>query len=109
MRLPITQLTLNMQSLIDLAGSEKATSDKERTREGKYINTRSVDIYYSAVIVLFNLVFILKLQFTHPRVGHLHSGGEFCKEQDVSALDTIDDDCPTDELRVQRSCPLPQL
>lgn len=29
-------------SLIDLAGSEKATSDKERTREGKYINTRSV-------------------------------------------------------------------
>ena len=33
---------INMQSLIDLAGSEKATSDKERTREGKYINTRSV-------------------------------------------------------------------
>jgi centromeric protein E len=32
----------NLQSLIDLAGSEKATSDKERTREGKYINTRSV-------------------------------------------------------------------
>ena len=29
------------QSLIDLAGSEKATSDKERTREGRYINTRS--------------------------------------------------------------------
>jgi centromeric protein E len=29
-------------SLIDLAGSEKATSDKERTREGKYINTRCV-------------------------------------------------------------------
>lgn len=29
-----------VQSLIDLAGSEKATSDKERTREGKYINTR---------------------------------------------------------------------
>jgi centromeric protein E len=28
-----------IQSLIDLAGSEKATSDKERTREGKYINT----------------------------------------------------------------------
>ena len=28
-----------LQSLIDLAGSEKATSDKERTREGKYINT----------------------------------------------------------------------
>ena len=27
-------------SLIDLAGSEKATSDKERTREGKFINTR---------------------------------------------------------------------
>ncbi|KAL4251230.1 Kinesin-like protein [Abortiporus biennis] len=26
-------------SLIDLAGSEKATSDKERTREGKFINT----------------------------------------------------------------------
>ncbi|KAI0039317.1 kinesin-domain-containing protein [Auriscalpium vulgare] len=26
-------------SLIDLAGSEKATSDKVRTREGKYINT----------------------------------------------------------------------
>ncbi|KAI6123765.1 kinesin motor domain-containing protein [Pisolithus croceorrhizus] len=26
-------------SLIDLAGSEKATSDKERTREGEYINT----------------------------------------------------------------------
>lgn len=31
-------------SLIDLAGSEKATSDKERTREGKYINTRSVRV-----------------------------------------------------------------
>lgn len=30
------------QSLIDLAGSEKATSDKDRTREGKYINTRYV-------------------------------------------------------------------
>lgn len=29
----------SLQSLIDLAGSEKATSDKERTREGKYINT----------------------------------------------------------------------
>lgn len=29
-------------SLIDLAGSEKATSDRERTREGKYINTRYV-------------------------------------------------------------------
>ncbi|KAJ7675811.1 kinesin-domain-containing protein [Mycena polygramma] len=28
------------QSLIDLAGSEKATSDKERTKEGRYINTR---------------------------------------------------------------------
>lgn len=27
------------QSLIDLAGSEKATTDKDRTREGKYINT----------------------------------------------------------------------
>ncbi|KAF7298939.1 Kinesin-like protein [Mycena indigotica] len=26
-------------SLIDLAGSERATSDKERTREGRYINT----------------------------------------------------------------------
>lgn len=26
--------------MIDLAGSEKATSDKERTREGRYINTR---------------------------------------------------------------------
>ncbi|KAI0032797.1 P-loop containing nucleoside triphosphate hydrolase protein [Vararia minispora EC-137] len=26
-------------SLIDLAGSERATSDKDRTREGKYINT----------------------------------------------------------------------
>lgn len=30
------------QNLIDLAGSEKATSDKERTREGKYINTRLI-------------------------------------------------------------------
>ena len=28
------------QSLIDLISSEKATSDKEQTREGKYINTR---------------------------------------------------------------------
>jgi hypothetical protein len=27
------------QSLIDLAGSEKATSDKARSAEGKYINT----------------------------------------------------------------------
>jgi centromeric protein E len=32
--------TTVFQSLIDLAGSEKATSDKERTNEGKYINTR---------------------------------------------------------------------
>jgi hypothetical protein len=32
-------LGIIIQSLIDLAGSEKATSDKERTREGKYINT----------------------------------------------------------------------
>ena len=30
------------QSLIDLAGSERATSDKDRTREGRYINTRHV-------------------------------------------------------------------
>jgi centromeric protein E len=35
-----------IKSLIDLAGSEKATSDKERTREGKYINTRSVLTLY---------------------------------------------------------------
>ncbi|TFK26830.1 kinesin-domain-containing protein [Coprinopsis marcescibilis] len=32
-------VTTSVLSLIDLAGSEKATSDKERTREGKYINT----------------------------------------------------------------------
>jgi hypothetical protein len=32
-------LIVGVQSLIDLAGSERATSDKERTREGKYINT----------------------------------------------------------------------
>jgi centromeric protein E len=32
----------SMLSLIDLAGSEKATTDKDRTREGKYINTRFV-------------------------------------------------------------------
>ncbi|KAI6113995.1 P-loop containing nucleoside triphosphate hydrolase protein [Pisolithus sp. B1] len=31
--------TIGGPNLIDLAGSEKATSDKERTREGKYINT----------------------------------------------------------------------
>ena len=31
---------IHAQSLIDLAGSEKATSDKELAREGKYINTR---------------------------------------------------------------------
>ena len=31
---------MSVLSLIDLAGSEKATSDKERTREGKFINTR---------------------------------------------------------------------
>ena len=37
----VPQADTRMQSLIDLAGSEKATSDKERTREGKYINTRS--------------------------------------------------------------------
>ncbi|KAG9308915.1 P-loop containing nucleoside triphosphate hydrolase protein [Chiua virens] len=30
---------MSVLSLIDLAGSERATSDKERTREGKYINT----------------------------------------------------------------------
>ncbi|KAI5981227.1 kinesin motor domain-containing protein [Pisolithus orientalis] len=30
---------MSVLSLIDLAGSEEATSDKERTREGKYINT----------------------------------------------------------------------
>lgn len=34
------------QSLIDLAGSEKATSDKERTKEGRYINTRSHNFFY---------------------------------------------------------------
>ena len=34
------QTDTRTQSLIDLAGSEKATSDKERTREGRYINTR---------------------------------------------------------------------
>lgn len=34
------------QSLIDLAGSEKATSDKERTKEGRYINTRSHNFLY---------------------------------------------------------------
>ena len=39
----------HLQSLIDLAGSEKATSDKERTREGKYINTRSVPHHYFPV------------------------------------------------------------
>lgn len=40
-RVPFALLTNTItQSLIDLAGSEKATSDKERTREGKYINTR---------------------------------------------------------------------
>ncbi|EJT98848.1 kinesin-domain-containing protein [Dacryopinax primogenitus] len=33
---PVQMSVLN---LIDLAGSEKATSDKERTREGRYINT----------------------------------------------------------------------
>ncbi|KZT43759.1 kinesin-domain-containing protein [Sistotremastrum suecicum HHB10207 ss-3] len=32
-------VTTSVLSLIDLAGSEKATSDKDRTREGKYINT----------------------------------------------------------------------
>lgn len=32
-------LTARVQSLIDLAGSEKATSDKARTAEGKFINT----------------------------------------------------------------------
>ncbi|CAG8760268.1 14872_t:CDS:2, partial [Acaulospora colombiana] len=30
---------MSVLSLIDLAGSEKATSDKERAKEGKYINT----------------------------------------------------------------------
>ena len=34
-----TTADTSVLSLIDLAGSEKATSDKERTREGKYINT----------------------------------------------------------------------
>ena len=33
---------IHLQSLIDLAGSEKAASDKGRTREGKYLNTRLV-------------------------------------------------------------------
>lgn len=36
----------HFQSLIDLAGSEKATSDKERTREGKYINTRYISMQF---------------------------------------------------------------
>ncbi|EJC99085.1 kinesin-domain-containing protein [Fomitiporia mediterranea MF3/22] len=30
---------MSVLSLIDLAGSERATSDKDRTREGRYINT----------------------------------------------------------------------
>jgi hypothetical protein len=34
-------LTSVLQNLIDLAGSEKAAPDKERTREAKYVNTKS--------------------------------------------------------------------
>jgi centromeric protein E len=47
-------------SLIDLAGSEKATSDKERTREGKYINTRWIVTLachsWSLIATLFSLL-----------------------------------------------------
>lgn len=38
-------LTLHPQNLIDLAGSERATSDKDRTREGKFINTRFATLF----------------------------------------------------------------
>ena len=44
LREPCGLLTIS-KSLIDLAGSEKATSDKERTKEGKYINTRCAIFY----------------------------------------------------------------
>jgi centromeric protein E len=47
-------------SLIDLAGSEKATSDKDRTREGKYINTRyvvtSACLSRSLIVSVFSLL-----------------------------------------------------
>ena len=42
-------------SLIDLAGSEKATTDKDRTREGKYINTRYAAISIMKDAVRFNV------------------------------------------------------
>ncbi|KAF7346338.1 Kinesin-like protein [Mycena sanguinolenta] len=38
-RLRGSSVQSSVLSLIDLAGSEKATTDKERTKEGKYINT----------------------------------------------------------------------
>ncbi|KAJ6508773.1 kinesin-like protein [Mycena sanguinolenta] len=38
-RLRGSSVQTSVLSLIDLAGSEKATSDKERTKEGRYINT----------------------------------------------------------------------
>ncbi|KAK7048373.1 kinesin-like protein [Favolaschia claudopus] len=38
-RLRGSSVQSSVLSLIDLAGSEKATSDKERTKEGRYINT----------------------------------------------------------------------
>jgi centromeric protein E len=47
-------------SLIDLAGSEKATSDKERTREGKFINTRCTLTlarpYWLLIVMVFSLL-----------------------------------------------------
>ena len=42
-------------SLIDRAGSEKATTDKDRTREGKFINTRYVAIPMMKDAVGFNV------------------------------------------------------
>ncbi|KAF9240198.1 hypothetical protein BU15DRAFT_61535 [Melanogaster broomeanus] len=52
----------SVQILLDLAGSEKTTSDKERAQEGKYINTKylSSQILKPAVTLLIRLSAVLR-------------------------------------------------
>ncbi|KAJ6622742.1 hypothetical protein B0H10DRAFT_878818 [Mycena sp. CBHHK59/15] len=65
----------SFQSLLNLAGSEKATSDKERTREGRYINTRY--IYFSLLLHVYSLTHTP--QSPYPLHSDLNARGERCQ------------------------------
>ncbi|KAF8988530.1 hypothetical protein BDQ17DRAFT_1414620 [Cyathus striatus] len=81
-------------SLIDLAGSENAATDTERTREGKYINSRTLDNnalgkthhvpYYNS-----KLTRILKPSLSGNRVKGVH----------LSAQEIVDADALNDRYR----------